>query len=211
MADSKQKPKTKIVVKRPTKIRTVKREADKKAESGTPAGGSDIPAPPSKKSVHVFKFYCAYCGHEVTTRTDRAGDRVQCSVCDRHVTVPEPNMETLDTSDEQAAAAPVKNQAASPSREFKFYCTYCAQKLSATENMAGKQTICPTCSNRIVIPMPVSKDDQAGSAKKEETFQFFCQFCGTRSLALKSWAGSRICCPGCSSMLTIPQPTAKKS
>lgn len=37
---------------------------------------------------------------------------------------------------------------------FKFYCVYCGQKLSAYDTMAGKKITCPSCQNKIEIPVP---------------------------------------------------------
>ena len=46
--------------------------------------------------------------------------------------------------------APTAKEAA----DFKFYCVYCGQKLSASSATAGKQIKCPACDRKITIPEP---------------------------------------------------------
>jgi DNA-directed RNA polymerase subunit RPC12/RpoP len=39
---------------------------------------------------------------------------------------------------------------------FKFACIYCGQHIECDDNLSGRQTKCPGCQNRIVVPRPAN-------------------------------------------------------
>lgn len=92
-----------------------------------------------------FDFHCAYCGQVNQSRGYVSGTEIQCIACGNGILIPPPPLR------------PVPAHLGGPSmanQRLKFYCVFCGQKLSATLNMVGQPTVCPTCNRGLTIPQP---------------------------------------------------------
>ncbi|MBU0679549.1 MAG: hypothetical protein KJ626_15720 [Verrucomicrobia bacterium] len=196
--------KGKLVIKRPPSIRIVKRDGKLTTSpavnmgSGIAVGGrAEAPQHPGVMSP-VFAFFCSYCGHRIPSRVDLAGKEVKCPVCAHDVHVPTP----LSPQDEQRAEKEREQKAAKlAEHSFKFFCPVCGQKLSATENIVGRKTVCPTCQTKLTIPKPPSYGSAAADSDK---FKFFCIYCRQKLEGMKTWIGKNASCPACGNKIVVP-------
>lgn len=92
------------------------------------------------------EFHCPYCGHLHRCRGEAAHSKVSCTSCGNTLLVPIPPTRSVKRNADPEAAP----------RRTKFFCVYCAQKLSATSDMAGQPTICPACARQLTIPVPIA-------------------------------------------------------
>ena len=53
--------------------------------------------------------------------------------------------------------------------EHKFECTSCGQRMSATEDLFGRDAVCPSCSRSLVIPFPQARAEPATTPKPVAT------------------------------------------
>lgn len=212
-------PRKKIVLKKRTKGSSPKRPLKRKIKAqAAPAEAS----PPDEESPDVheleaagvgtisepakdltapdqFEFFCPYCAKQNLTGVNQVDEAIFCVSCGNTITVPPP-----------LAAPPSKKK--SQRIAFKFFCSVCGQKLSATPEQVGTHTVCPSCNSSITVPElqpapPESKDTQDGDAGSGEgLFKFHCPECSRKFEAKRSWAGRLFACPSCHAEVTVPSP-----
>lgn len=117
------------------------------------------------------------------------GSSSTCLECKKELVVPKPFPHDQSTS------------SISGTEIIKFYCVYCGQKLSMSERMSGKMSLCPSCSNTLDVPF-----EQISAVRgKKEVSNFFCLYCGHKLSAISHWQGSQISCPKCQAEIAIPE------
>lgn len=149
MNESVKKPKQIILKKAAPTLRI--RKKDKAKAASTPALDTSCPqCGPSRWVVgapQYTEFHCPYCGHLHRCRGEAAHSEVSCASCGNTMLVPVPPTRSVKMRNADPEAAP---------RRTKFFCVYCAQKLSATSDLAGQPTICPACARQLTIPVPIT-------------------------------------------------------
>ncbi len=146
-----------IVIKKPTLLMK-KKEKEKPMPAGTPpatgapndrasatycdqCGGRRI----LQGSPQFFDFHCTYCGQVNQSRGYVSGTELQCVACGNGILIPPPPTRPVPA---HLGGAAMTNQ------RLKFFCVFCGQKLSATLNMVGQPTVCPSCNRGLTIPKP---------------------------------------------------------
>ncbi len=115
----------------------------------------------------MIVFPCKTCKTPLSAEESQAHQMVRCPMCATTLRVPDaaggpPPLSALDELGAANAARPgaghqhYNNQFAgmrSTGRRYGFNCGYCSSRLEATESMAAQEGQCPTCGNRITIPI----------------------------------------------------------
>ena len=78
---------------------------------------------------------------------------------------------------------------------ISFQCV-CGRALRAPEELAGRTTKCPACSQPVAIPRP--------DGAKAEPMVLSCA-CGKKIAAQPHWAGKMVRCPGCQNTIKVPE------
>lgn len=104
-------------------------------------GSKRIPAGPPQ----FADFRCPYCGQINQSRGYVPGTDLQCVACSNPIMVPPPPIRPVP--------AHLGGVSMTPQR-LKFFCVFCGQKLSATLEMVGQPTVCPSCNRGLTIPPP---------------------------------------------------------
>ena len=78
---------------------------------------------------------------------------------------------------------------------ISFHCV-CGRALRAPEELAGRTTKCPACSQPVAIPRP--------NGAKAEPMVLSCA-CGKKIAAQPHWAGKMVRCPGCQNTIKVPE------
>jgi DNA-directed RNA polymerase subunit RPC12/RpoP len=152
-------PKT-IVIKKPSLlVKKKERPSPSAAPPVAPPLQTTIPGqPPSdtycnqcggrrilQGSPQFFDFHCTYCGQVNQSRGYVSGTEIQCIACGNAILIPPPPSRPVPAH---------LGGSAMTSQRLKFFCVFCGQKLSATLNMVGQPTVCPSCNRGLTIPQP---------------------------------------------------------
>jgi DNA-directed RNA polymerase subunit RPC12/RpoP len=106
-------------------------------------------------------------------------------------------------------------------------CPSCGKTLMAPDEAAGKRAKCPACGNAVLvapppaddigladlpeervkarIPAPPSRSQEQPAPTPSDTISIACSTCGKTLKAPASMAGKRAKCPGCGTIVTIPE------
>ncbi len=150
-----------IVIKKPTLL-VKKKERDKSSGAGNSPSPAMHTAPPGQDSSatycnqcggrrilqgspQFFDFHCTYCGQVNQSRGYVSGTEIQCVACGNGILIPPPPSRPVPA---HLGGSAMTNQ------RLKFFCVFCGQKLSATLNMVGQPTVCPSCNRGLTIPQP---------------------------------------------------------
>lgn len=149
-----------IVIKKPPTLMVKKREH----QGGTghahpplshPAGRQEDPSDLHcsqcgarripRGAPQFFDFHCTYCGQVNQSRGYVSGTDVQCVACGNTVIVPPPPTRPVPAHLGGRSMA---------QQRLKFFCVFCGQKLSASYEMVGQPTVCPSCQRGLTVPQP---------------------------------------------------------
>src|SRR5438309_6005095 len=102
----------------------------------------------------MIEFPCQVCQTPLKANDAQAGQLVRCPTCSTTLRVPVP----AGAATGNAVARAYIGAGPSPvlrgsGRRYGFNCGYCSSRLEATESMAAQEGQCPTCGNRITIPI----------------------------------------------------------
>ncbi len=116
----------------------------------------------------MIVFPCHVCRTQLSAEEAQAAQMVRCPICSTALVVPAQTA-APQASVQQFAGAGASGQTGytppppSPQamggfrsvsgRRYGFNCGYCSSRLEATESMAAQEGQCPTCGNKIVIPI----------------------------------------------------------
>lgn len=89
----------------------------------------------------------------------------------------------------------------------------CGKQLRIPEQYAGKKVKCPSCGDPLLVAVPQkngpSKKPVVPASKPAATpavIKFECEECGRAMQARTEYAGRKAKCPGCQTLVTIPEP-----
>ncbi len=150
-----------IVIKKPPSL-MVKKKGESgpspahfkaSAQSGTPATASPFHCTQcgarriDPGSPQFFDFRCTYCGQVNQSRGYVSGTDMTCVACGNSILVPPPPTRPVPAHLGGVGMAP---------QRLKFFCVFCGQKLSASLDMVGQPTVCPSCHRGLTVPQPPS-------------------------------------------------------
>jgi uncharacterized Zn finger protein (UPF0148 family) len=94
-----------------------------------------------------LRFHCAICGQPLAVEPERAGETIECPVCER--IVPVPSLWTRPHA--EAGCLPVLPPDILV-MEIKFHCNVCRARLLIDARMEGTMITCPKCRAETRVP-----------------------------------------------------------
>ncbi len=108
------------------------------------------------------QLLCGNCRRTTEVDDDSAAESIACSHCGREITIPSAETaaarytpQEYGTDDEGGFASKVHREI---SRKLMVTCGACGKNLKSSRRMIGRKVRCPSCSKKILVPMP--KDEE---------------------------------------------------
>jgi transcription elongation factor Elf1 len=216
---------------------------------------ADAPAPsapvlPEEPESHVH-FACPHCGSSIKAPRATAGKKSTCPSCKGRVRIPQAGGQPQTDDDvfevdmsEKATSTPLtvmdskevrreKPRDLTDAGKIRYECPYCKAIIRSPASAAGKKSVCPSCSRRVVVPADdgaisgeiaieeatvkrrasagpeMREDDRAGStaAGREQKLpiRFACPHCGSVIKCAPQYEGKKSHCPNCRERIRIPK------
>lgn len=141
-------------------------------------------------------FPCKYCGQKIRKSRKLIGEETKCDKCRRKIVIPA----------KSKISSLARRTGSKPEKRILFWCSYCAQKYSLPEHLAGKSGKCDKCQKAFVIP-PKSQV----KAELRSTIVFPCEHCGKELWEASELVDTDVKCVRCGQDNIVPEKSIKSS